>query len=297
MFVYIIINSVNNKKYVGITNKTIDERFEAHKNNAKKKINRYLYDSMNKYGYDNFFIKLIDDTCTTWEELQKKECFYIKEYNTIYPYGYNMTAGGDGGYTTQSWTKERREELYKKQGNSRIGHTMSVAGRLAVGNATKERYKQMTDEEKLVYSEKISTTLKNKGCKPPIYRGGNGGHKHTNEEREKISMARKGKKYEDIFDLVTSEKLKELHRELFTGTNNPNYIEITKESKIAMLGFLMFDRERLIDSCNKAGISLWAARNILHSLNIYNYQKWSYNKTKEEISTFANEVINEIRNS
>lgn len=297
MTVYVITNKINNKKYIGITSKTIKERFKAHKKNAEKKINRYLYDSMNKYGYDNFEIELLDDTCSKWEELQEKERFYIKQYNTMYPNGYNMTTGGDGGNTIASWDYESRHSLYKHQGESRRGHAVSKDARIAIGMATKERYLKMTKEEKEEINIKISKTLKKKGCKPPIYRGGNGGYKHTKEDNEKISIARKGKKYEDIFDSDTCRRLKENHKNRWLGTGNPNYVEITNETKIKLLTFLMINRQKLVDSCNGANISLWEARKILRSIGIYNYQRWSYDKADKEIKTFALGAINEIGNS
>lgn len=59
-FIYKITNLINGKVYVGFTEKTIQERWLAHTKKAKVKTNRYLYDAMNKYGYENFSITEVD---------------------------------------------------------------------------------------------------------------------------------------------------------------------------------------------------------------------------------------------
>ena len=56
-YIYKITNTINNKIYIGQTSKTIEERFKAHISKAKQHINRYLYDAMNHYGYENFIIE------------------------------------------------------------------------------------------------------------------------------------------------------------------------------------------------------------------------------------------------
>lgn len=110
-YIYKITNIVNGKLYIGQTRKTVEERFEIHLKNAKKHINRYLYDAMNKYGYDNFVPSLIEE-CED-NLLDEKEIYWIKFYNTINKdIGYNMTIGGGGGDT---WTNNpHKKETSKK---------------------------------------------------------------------------------------------------------------------------------------------------------------------------------------
>lgn len=49
---------------------------------------------MRKYGIDNFHIVVVEECPQT--ELNDKEKYYIKKYNTYVPNGYNATLGGDG---------------------------------------------------------------------------------------------------------------------------------------------------------------------------------------------------------
>lgn len=59
-YIYKITNNINQKIYIGKTSQSIDKRFRSHINNARNHINRYLYDAMNKYGYENFTIEEIE---------------------------------------------------------------------------------------------------------------------------------------------------------------------------------------------------------------------------------------------
>jgi group I intron endonuclease len=113
MDIYKIENLINGKVYVGqSTNLTV--RFAKHRKNARKKVNRYLYDAMNKYSHENFSISLIEKT--TKENADTREIFWIAELGTLHPNGYNMTRGGGGGYTLSSWSKEERKNTLQTAG-------------------------------------------------------------------------------------------------------------------------------------------------------------------------------------
>lgn len=94
--IYIIKNKVNSKVYIGQTTMKIEERFYNHcKPSTQKKRSSYkLYNAMNKYGTENFYIELLEDNIPL-EELDKKEIFYIEKFNS-FKNGYNSTYGGDG---------------------------------------------------------------------------------------------------------------------------------------------------------------------------------------------------------
>lgn len=97
--VYKITNKLNGKSYVGITTKTITERFDAHLNRANREKSA-VQRAMKKYGKDNFTIEQLD-TANSQAELFEKEIFWIEKLNTFKGYGYNLTLGG-GGITGMS---------------------------------------------------------------------------------------------------------------------------------------------------------------------------------------------------
>lgn len=105
--IYIITNTTTNKQYIGQTvshrknhNKYrpfgYEGRFKDHISeaicNTKKKQCNYLNNSIRQYGKEAFKVELIT-TCNK-EELDTLEELYIKQYNTLYPNGYNLTKGG-----------------------------------------------------------------------------------------------------------------------------------------------------------------------------------------------------------
>ena len=94
--IYKITNTINNKVYIG---QSIDiaKRWREHKRRAfvqNKEYNKYLYNAFRKYGLENFSFEIIKE-CPR-EQLDKLECFYIRQYNSCNElYGYNETGGYD----------------------------------------------------------------------------------------------------------------------------------------------------------------------------------------------------------
>jgi hypothetical protein len=92
-YIYKITNIINNKMYIGKTERDPEKRFLEHKRDcAKRKCEvRPLYRAMNKYGVDNFSFEILAETAIPEED----EVKFIAEYDT-YRNGYNATLGGDG---------------------------------------------------------------------------------------------------------------------------------------------------------------------------------------------------------
>lgn len=92
--VYIHVNKINNKKYVGITSRQPEIRWR--KNGEGYKSSPYFYNAIKKYGWDNFdhvilFTELDELSAKNKEkELIKYHCTKDREF------GYNCTDGGDG---------------------------------------------------------------------------------------------------------------------------------------------------------------------------------------------------------
>lgn len=71
--IYVITNKINNKKYVGKTNFSIEKRFKEHCSDSKRREfeKRPLYNAMNKYGIENFEISLLEE-CSAEESAAKE---------------------------------------------------------------------------------------------------------------------------------------------------------------------------------------------------------------------------------
>ena len=96
-YIYCIINQINNKRYVGKTVKSLEDRFREHCSDSKKERcnRRPLYDAMIKYGIENFIIEELEEVKDE-SILDEREKFWIDEMHTYGSNGYNATSGGDG---------------------------------------------------------------------------------------------------------------------------------------------------------------------------------------------------------
>lgn len=187
--IYLITNLDNDKKYVGLTKFSITERFYQH-----VKRGFLLTEAIKKYGEDKFFIELIEEVDTAGRAYELEQ-YYIKEYNTKVPYGYNLTDGGDGIFGWEV-TEEYRQEC-------------------------SERVKQLHKEKKVgMYGKNHSNETKRKmsvaskgKSKPWLI-----GRKLSPESIEKLRQINLGRVLSD----ETRKKISENHHDV-NGENNPMY--------------------------------------------------------------------------
>lgn len=142
--IYKITNKENGLIYIGCTVNSLSHRFNQHlyrcfKTDYKSK----LYNSMKKYGQDNFTIELLEECdLSIIYETEKK---YIEQYDS-YNNGLNSTFGGEGclGYIHSPEMRVKISEAVKN-GNSHKGKTYE------------ELYGDKADEER----EKRRLSVKN----------------------------------------------------------------------------------------------------------------------------------------
>lgn len=124
--IYKITNTVNNKVYIGVTTRTIEERFREHKSRIEERNNLHLYQAMKKYGSQNFNIELID-TAETTEEMFNKEKEYIKKYDSYYN-GYNLTLGGEGVKKLELDEQYLAEQYLNGRSSEDLARELNVSG-------------------------------------------------------------------------------------------------------------------------------------------------------------------------
>ena len=101
--IYIISNTENGKKYIGLTTQGHRKRFAQH-----CKASSVIGQTIRKYGKDKFEIKVID-TGSSQKELAEKETYYINQYDT-FNNGYNLTLGGEGVHLLEPLQVELNEK-------------------------------------------------------------------------------------------------------------------------------------------------------------------------------------------
>ena len=95
MIIYKATNKVNGKSYIGMTSYTLEFRKRDHYNCAMRHaFHSVFHHAIRKYGFDAFTWEEIDNAMF-YDDLQEKEKYWIKHYDT-YNNGYNLTIGGEG---------------------------------------------------------------------------------------------------------------------------------------------------------------------------------------------------------
>ena len=87
-YIYKITNLINGKIYIG---QSVDpmRRFSEHCRSCDYV--SLIHQAIKKYGKENFKLEIIDQG----EDYNKKEKYWIKYYNSLVPYGYNIAEGGE----------------------------------------------------------------------------------------------------------------------------------------------------------------------------------------------------------
>jgi len=140
-------NKINNKVYIGITSRTPQERWGSQGCNYKS--SPYFYNSIQKYGWDNFEHNILY-TNLTKEEACKKEQELIKQFNSMNrEFGYNSTSGGEV-FVMNDETKQKISKALQGNKNN-LGHPCSEEKKRKISEAQKGR--QFTEEHKKKLSE------------------------------------------------------------------------------------------------------------------------------------------------
>jgi group I intron endonuclease len=154
-YVYIHVNKSNSKRYVGITCQQPNNRW---KNGNGYKSSPHFYNSILKYGWDNFDHLIIAEQLSE-EEAKTMEKQLIKQFNTLDKnYGYNQTEGGEGssGFKHTLKTRKKMSEIAKNK---------------TVSEETKEKMSKSMTGRKITWSDKISKSHigdKNPSARPVV---------------------------------------------------------------------------------------------------------------------------------
>lgn len=144
MYIYVIENQINHKKYVGLDSRNINEKrrwLEHIRDYKNSNLEKVLYKAMRKYGLENFSFNILEELKDNDIILLKeREKYWIKTLkSTVKGHGYNMTDGGD----TSPWkymSDNQKEEHINK---------VKLGSNLYWSNLTSEERKEKTKHLKL----------------------------------------------------------------------------------------------------------------------------------------------------
>jgi len=106
-----------------------------------------------KYGKESFTIEILHDNINTEAELNSLEIEYITQYNcTNKQIGYNLTKGGDGGFTDEM--RRLATAAYKRNGISPSHLKALTKGRKLAGyNVTEKTKVKISKSMKKYYDD------------------------------------------------------------------------------------------------------------------------------------------------
>jgi group I intron endonuclease len=105
MIVYLAVNKVNQKAYVGQTAHDLTGRLASHAIKGRHAYASHFQRAVNKYGLDSFDVAILEQ-CSNKLELNDAERRWIQYFGSVVPVGYNVGSGGEGSLgalRTQAW--------------------------------------------------------------------------------------------------------------------------------------------------------------------------------------------------
>jgi len=231
MLIYKIVNTINNKIYIGQTS-NLKLRLKEHK--RAKSQHSYLHSAIRKYGWDKFAVSIVcEGDKTIIDELERK---YIAEYKSLCPNGYNLETGGNLNKNASAETRRKQSEANIKRKSippSRKGcklteeHKAKVSAALkgrkpsdntlaAITKWMKEHKEEISNKhkgKKMSEESRRKLSLSRKGFKmseeqKEKLRSRHIGSKHTQEHKDKISAGLKG----HVVSKETRQKLSATHK-------------------------------------------------------------------------------------
>lgn len=186
--VYKYTNKVNGKVYIGQTCRTMEKR-ACYNGNGYKGCSKF-WNAIQKYGWDSFIPKVLEDNLTS-EEASDRERFYIKQYNSIKE-GYNLL---ESNLIFSDEYRENMRNAIKDSPNNeerkkKVSESLKGCKNPFYGKHHSEESKEKIRKAKL--GKKLSEEHKKKiseGNVRPFL-----GKKHKPESIEKMRKAKLGKK-------------------------------------------------------------------------------------------------------
>ena len=170
--IYVHINKINKKAYVGQTKQELEKRWGKEGRNYKNCPK--FYSAIQKYGWNSFEHILLEDDLSI-EIVDERERYWIAYYDS-FRNGYNATTGGNLNKKFSEESKQKmslaKKERYKGKGNPNYGKPWSeeVKQKIREGNLNKV----ISEETR----EKMKIANKNKWL----------GRHHTEETKQKLSQ-------------------------------------------------------------------------------------------------------------
>ena len=130
--IYMGVNSITHKRYIGATTQSLNKRIREHYDAAFTSKGSYFTNELFLYGTEKFHFEIID-RAYSFDELAQKEIYYIKAYNTMQN-GYNSDRGGGFRKTIYQFEMNNSEPIATYNTLEQAGNSVN-ASRKTISNA------------------------------------------------------------------------------------------------------------------------------------------------------------------
>lgn len=182
MIIYQLTNRLNGKRYIGQTVHTLERRVRSHVRDRRSRT--AISNALRKYGLKGFDCRVLVQV-DSLEELNYYEEALVRLLKTQRPHGYNITIGGESktGFKHTPGAIEKIRE-------ASTGRKHTEEAKAKISRTRLEKGFRHTQEvlDKISQSRKGQMT----GEKHPMY-----GKTHSDEAKQKISAAGKGRRHSD----------------------------------------------------------------------------------------------------
>lgn len=254
MLIYKITNIKNNKAYIGQTYNTFQIRYDTTNWWDSTRLSKLVKYAVKKYGSDNFKVEILFEQ----KELNKNllndlEIHFIRLYNTMAPYGYNLAFGGRNSPKTEE--TKRKISLAKK---GSISPRKGV--KLSLEQIEKTRVKLLGKKRSKEHLASIYKSI--------IGNKFNLGRKHTEEQKKQRSIRMKNTSLVSHFKKGSRP------------TNAKKLILINKETNIQISFYSISDAQKFLHTTKKLIHNLTKNKGSLSK--IYKIEFYNINPSKLE---------------
>jgi hypothetical protein len=226
--VYRITNRINGKGYIGMTSRTLEQRWASHQSAARQNSPFRFHSAIRKYGPDVWEFEVLAENMTI-DEARIFEEQAIEKYGLQTKTGYNAKPGGCGGWIVPP---EKYHEWKQKISKSQTGELNGNANPITNDEIIAIAMQFINENNRIPTKNVLMEYGKNKNVKIPNFGRVGNVHRFGGEYKNlaKILEEKSGLKYDPYFK---SEETKQKIAEASKGScwyHNPT-LKLTKQIK------------------------------------------------------------------
>ena len=219
-YIYLVTDTTNGMKYTGKHHYHIEGQLDPNYHGSGTII-KNIYKKRPETLKEEYI-----KTCYSEEEMCSDEQYYIKLFKTLYPNGYNLTEGGDGGEIPCEEIRKKISLKLKGRTPYNKGKHLSEEQKRKIGEGNKG--KTMSEEARRKISEAIG------GKKHPFF-----GKHHSEESKKKMSLAKKGKPSHNKGKKMSEEQKKKMSKKVLQFTLDGEFVrEWSSMAECSQNGFI-----------------------------------------------------------